>query len=272
MNTILKKYSREIIVAVIFLLAYLPAFIWMWARWWARDSYYSHGILIPFASIYLIWQIKDELKKIKPSSSPWGMPLIVAGLIIHLLSSLLRVYFSSGFSMIIVLSGLVLHFYGKDIFKKVAFPIAFLFFMVPLPMVVIANISFKLKLFAAKIAAIILNDMGLPAMQQGSIIRMRSAYVIVDDVCSGLRSLVSLTALGSIAAYWLKGPLSKRMLLFLSTIPIAVITNVCRIILLSCISEIWGTEYATGFIHDFTGFLVFAIALLLLFAVKKLIE
>ena len=266
------KYMKQIIVGIIFILTYLPTLLWMWERWWSRDSYYTHGILIPFVSGYLIWQMKDELKKIPFKESAWGIRLIIIGILIHLVSSLFRVYFSSGFSMIIVLAGLVLYFYGQEVLKKIIFPIGFLVFMVPLPMVVIANISFKMKLFAAKIAAIILNSLGIPALQQGSIIRMRSAYVIVDDVCSGLRSLISLTALGSIFAFWMKGPMFKRVLLFASTIPIAIITNVCRVIFLSCISEIWGTEYATGMVHDITGFMVFALAFILLFFVSKLLE
>ena len=272
MNEVFKKYFKEIVAGLIFLFMYLPVFVWMWDRWWARDSYYSHGILIPFVSAYLIWQMKDELKKIPRQESVWGIRLILIGIALHLLSALFRIYFSSGFSMLIVLAGMVLHFFGREVFKKIAFPIAFLFFMIPLPMVVIANISFKLKLFAAKVATFILNSMGITAIQQGSIIHMRSAHVIVDDVCSGVRSLVSLAALGSIAAYWMKSSMGKRLILFISTVPIAIITNVCRVIILSCVSEIWGAEHATGFLHDATGFMVFALACVLLYFVKRLIE
>ncbi len=267
-----RNHIAELLLGGIFLLAYLPAILWMWDRWFARDSYYSHGILIPFVTGYLIWQKREELSAIKPVKSSLGMVLIVFGLVIHLISSILRVYFSSGFSMIIVLVGVIAHFYGNQILKKVLFPILFLFFMIPLPMVVISNISFQMKLFAATLATGILNNMGLPAVQEGSILKMRHAYVIVDDVCSGLRSLISLTALGTIFAYWMKSGIFKKIILFLSTIPIAIITNVCRIVFLSFVSEIWGPEYAVGFIHDFSGFLVFGLAFVLLFFVGKLLE
>lgn len=255
-----------------FLLVYVPVFIEMWGRWFARDSYYSHGILIPFVTAYLIAQKIPELKKLKMESSPLGIVLIIVGIVLSLLSSFFRVNFTAGFSMLIVLFGLVLQFYGVKILRVIFFPLFFLVFMVPLPEVVVANLSFRLKLFAASIAAAILKGMGFLAIQEGSIIKMRNAYVIVDDVCSGLRSLISLTALGSIFAYWMKGPMWKRLLLFLTTIPIAVITNVVRVIFLSCISEIWGPEYAGGFVHDATGFLVFALAFILLYAMGKLIE
>ncbi len=272
LSNILKNYRDNIILLSAFLLCYVPALLWMWDRWFARDSYYSHGILIPFVCGYLIWQKKEELKQAKIESSPLGIWLIAGGLGVYLFSSLFRINFSAAFSIMPVLYGLILYGCGKEVFKKVFFPVTFLIFMLPLPSAAITEISFRMKLFAATIAQWSLNSMGLPAVQEGSIIKMRHAYVIVDDVCSGLRSLISLMALGTIFAYWMKTSLVKRVILFLSTVPIAIITNVCRIIFLSFVSEIWGSQYATGFIHDLSGFMVFALAFILLFGMGKLLE
>lgn len=272
MKTNLKSHTTELLLAGMFILTYVPTFLWMWDRWFARDSYYSHGVLIPFVSGFLVWQMRDELARIEPKRSPLGMPLIMAGLFIHVISSLFRVYFTSGFSMILVLAGAVLFLYGTAAFRKVIFPLGFLLFMMPVPLVVIANISFKMKIFAAQIATGLLNNIGLEAVRSGSVLKMQHAYVIVDDICSGLRSLISLTALGSIFAYWMKAPMYKRIILFLSTIPIAIATNVLRIVFLAFISEVWGPEHATGFVHDFSGFMVFALAFALLYAMGKLLE
>jgi exosortase len=269
---ILKKYSAELIIASLFLLTYVPTFIWLWDRWFARDSYYSHGILVPFVSAFLIWQKRDELAVIPKTPSKWGLPILYTGVALHLISALLRVYFSSGFSLLIVLIGLVLHLYGDKVFRKIWFPILFIIFMLPTPLVIITWASFKLKLFAAQISAFLLNKMGIMAIREGSMIYMRESYVVVDDVCSGLRSLISLTALGSLFAYMFKGPVWKKTLLFLSTIPIAVITNVFRVIILASVSEIWGAKYAEGFLHDATGFMVFVLAFILLIAVVNLLE
>ena len=139
-------------------------------------------------------------------------------------------------------------------------------------MAVISNISFRLKMFAAQLAEIVINKMGIPAIRKGSMIIMKDSYVVVDDVCSGLRSLISLTALGSIFAYMFNKTIVKRVVLFLSTIPIAVFTNMCRVVALSVISEVWGSQYAAGIVHDITGFMVFAVAFLLLLAVQNLLE
>lgn len=272
LKKIIENYKKEILTFIFFLIAYFPTFIWMWDRWFTKDSYYSHGILVPFFSAFLIWNIRKEFAEIKRQESVWGLRLIIAGLLIHLISSALRIYFTSGFSMLITLVGIVLFFWGEKYFNKMLFPLAFLFFMVPLPMVVVTNISFQLKIFAAQIAAFLLNEMRIPAVREGSIIKMRSAFVVVDDVCSGLRSLISLTALGSVFAYWMNGGIIKKILLFLSTIPIAIVTNVVRVVVLATISEIWGPQYAHGFVHDLTGWMVFGLAFVLLYSVGKLLE
>ncbi len=273
MQSIIKKYKEELSTAVLVFLAYTPTFLWMWDRWFARDSYYSHGILIPFVSAYLIWNKREELAKTPVEHSPWGLRIFLLGILMHLISALFRVYFSSGFSLVVVIFGLVLYFFGKRVFNHVFFPILFLVFMIPLPIVTIASISFKLKVFAAQMATVILNNhLRIPCFQDGSTIRMQHTQVIVDDVCSGLRSLISLTALGSIFAYWIKGGFVKKTIVFLSTIPIAVVTNALRIVFLATVSEVWGARYATGLLHDLSGFVVFAGAFILLFAVVKLLE
>jgi len=259
-------------VGILMVLIYVPSFVWMWNRWFARDSYYSHGVLVPLVTVFLIWQKKDILKKIKPETSAWGLRLFFIGIAIHLFSAFFRVYFSSGFSMIIVLLGLVLHFYGPKMLRELLFPISFLAFMVPLPMVVITNLSFRLKIFATQIAVKVLNDMGLFCVQHGSTIVLRHAYVIVEDACSGLRSLITLMALGSIFAYGMQSSFLKKIFLFVSTIPIAVISNVGRIIFLALVSEIWGTSYATGPLHEASGIIVFFGAFCLLYVVQKMME
>ena len=271
-RSFIRKYSSEILIGFLFFFTYTPTFLWMWDRWFVRDSYYSHGILIPFISVFFIWNIRADLARIQPKSSPWGLRLVVLGLIVHILSSLLRIYFSSGLSMLVVLSGIVLHFYGTRIYRKILFPILFLIFMIPAPLVLITNISFRMKIFAAEIAQTVLSQMGFLAVRDGSVIRMQHAYVVVDDICSGLRSLISLTALGAIFAFWMKTTPLKKTLLFISTIPIAVLTNVCRIVFLSIISEVWGPKYATGFIHDLSGYLIFALAYIFLFMVWRMLE
>jgi len=265
-------FKKIWILILLFILAYFSTLQWMWERWFIPGSYYSHGILIPLISVLLIWQKRDALKNTKVKSSLWGMKLFILGVVIHLLSLLFRVYFTSGFSMIIVLAGFVLCFYGKNVLQVILFPIIFLVFMVPLPVVTLINISFQLKLLSAHMATMMLNVINMHAVQQGSYILTEHASVLVEDVCSGLRSLVALMALGALFAYWLRAGKVKKTVLFLSSIPIALITNMLRIMFLAIVSEFWGTKYVPGLVEDLAGLSVFLLAFLLLSQVEQLLK
>ena len=271
-----KKIIKPLSIAILFILMYLPTFIWMWDRWMAKGSYYGHGILIPFISGFIAWQAlkkkKGEEVKTKDNPSNLGLFLIISGLFIHLISAWMRIYFSSGFSMIITLSGLALYFGGKNTFKKLAFPILFLAFMIPLPLVAIANIVFKMKIFAAQISTFFVRKMGIPAILNGSMIHMRKTNLMVGDPCSGLRSLISLLALGSIFSYYAKISYIKKGLLLAVSAPLALMSNVVRITFLCFVSEVYGSQYTKGFVHDAAGMMVFAIAFLGLVVAAKVLE
>jgi len=266
------KYLKIGLIVLTVGLVYFPTFIWMWDRWFKEESYYSHGILVPFVVIFLILFKKDELKSVKIRPDKLGLVFIVAALAVHLVSAWVKVYFTSGFSLILLTLGLALYFLGKEYFKKVFYPILFSVFMVPMPMVLIANISVKLKLFAAQCATILLNKIGIPALRDGSTIRTIHSYMMVEGPCSGLRSLISLLALGAVVAYFMKANVIKKAVLFILTVPIAICANVFRVVLLTGVNEIYGEKFAMGWFHDFSGFLLFFVALLGLMIAKKALE
>ncbi len=121
----LKSHHQELFVGILLFLASLPTIFWMWDRWFEKESYYGHGILIPIVSLFLVWKKRESLKKIRPDPSPWGIRLFILGILMYWASALLHVYFSSGFSMLIVTAGLVLHFYGEKTLKEIPLPAFF---------------------------------------------------------------------------------------------------------------------------------------------------
>lgn len=254
------------------IVAYIPTFIWMADRWNSKDSYYNHGILVPFISLFIVWLKREKLSKVSlvPVNAGW-IPF-GAGIIIHAISALLRVYFTSGFSLLLTIPGLVLLFFGKKFLKELLFPILFLVSMMPLPLVTIANISFRLKIFAAQISTAALNGMGISAIREGSVIKTMHAYLMVEDPCSGIRSLIALISLGALMAYFSNTSKIKKTILFLSAVPIAIGSNIIRIITLALASEMYGSKFATGTFHDVMGILVFVFAFLGLSLVGKALE
>jgi len=271
-KVLIRSQFKEIYVVILLLIAFVPVLIWMSDRWFAEDSYYSHGILVPIVSFLLVFRKKKALERILPEPSPWGLRVFLLGIILYWASALWHVYFTSGFSLLIIIAGLVLHFHGERTLREIAFPLSFLVFMVPLPIIVVASVCFKLKILAAYLATFILNLIGYPCVQLSSLIKMRHSYVLIEDSCGGLRSLISLTALGSLFAYQLRSGLRNKLVLFISAIPIAVIINSFRIVFLAIVGETWGTDYTQGTLHSFSGSLVFAFAFLIMLALKKILE
>ena len=123
-------------------------------RWLAPETYYSHGFLVPLISLYMIWTKKDSLSRIEFSASMSGLFIAAAGLVAHIVSAALRIYFISGFSFVFVLFGLILFFVGKKTARELLFPVGFLFTMIPLPLVLIGNLTVKLKLLVAQLSAV----------------------------------------------------------------------------------------------------------------------
>ena len=267
------NHLRTAVISLLLLIIYSPTISWMMDRWSAHDSYYSHGFLVPLVSLYILWIKRAKLSKMKLKPATWGVWLIVGGLIMHLASALLRVYFTSAFSMIPVIAGLVIYFCGVAIFRETLFAILFLVFMMPLPLVAIVGITFKMKLFAAHWANKIINAMGIRAILEGSVIKMRHTHVIVEDVCSGLRSLISLLALGTIIAY-LSAKLTrpKKVIVFFAAGAMAIFANIVRIVFMAVTSEVWGANFTEGPLHTLSGLLVFVIAFIGLMIVVKELE
>ncbi|RJP28770.1 MAG: exosortase/archaeosortase family protein [Candidatus Omnitrophota bacterium] len=263
---------RLAVIAGLIIISYIPTLIWMVERWTAKDTYYSHGFLVPFISLYLVWQKRPVLSKIKPQPLAKGWIVFAAGTLIHIISALWRVYFTSGFSILLVISGLILIFLGKEFLKKLIFPVLFLIFMIPLPLVAIANLSFKLKILAAQLSTVIINKLGVPAIRDGSVIKTMNSYIIVEDPCSGIRSLIALIALGALMAYNSSLPVIKKYILFVSAVPVAIAGNVIRIVALSLASEMYGSKLAAGLFHTVMGVVVFVFAFFALLLIGKVLE
>ncbi len=274
MNDIRYKNFKISAIIALLLVIYGPTFLWMKQRFLAADSYYSHGFLIPVIAIFLIWQKKERLMQIPIKSFGGGFYIFLGGLFLQIISAWWSISFTSGFSFLIVLIGLVLYFFGKKITKEILFPLGFLVFMIPLPLVVIAKINLKMKLFSAHWATLFLSKiMDLVAVRSGSYIKMAHCSLSVDDPCSGLKSLISLLALGAMFAYLIKTSRLKKLIIFLSSVPMALIANAIRVIFLCLVSEIYGTKIAmAGFFHNLSGLLVFVVAFIGMMFISKALD
>lgn len=267
------NYFKPIIISLLIILTYFPTFIWMIDRWKAVDSYYSHGFLVPLISGFIAWQKLKKLSglKIIPTFR-WGWLLLIAGVGIHVISALLRVYFTSAYSLLLVLSGIILLFGGKEYFKKMIFSMFFLTFMIPLPLFLTSNLSFRLKILASQLAVAIVNMAGIKAVRDGSVIMTAHSQLIVEDPCSGIRSLIALIALSFLFAYYSNITKANKIILCFAAVPIAICANVVRITVLTLVGEVYGMRFTTGLLHEIMGFGVFVLAFIGLSIFQKVLK
>ncbi len=256
-----------------FIYAFHGTFLWLYERYTNPDSHYSHGFLIPLISGYLIWRKRDELENTVISSSKIGLGLIILALLIHIGSVWTHVFFTSGFSILLLFIGLSLYLFGPQFTKKISFPLGFLIFMFPLPMGAISVFSFPLKLLVSNLGTSLLNLFGFPIFREGAIVHLARTTLTIDDPCSGIRSLISLLALGALMAYISNTSLVKKLVLFISAIPIAIFTNVLRVCALILAANWLGSQWAMPehWFHTASGMGVFGISMILLFLTMRVL-
>jgi exosortase len=246
----------------------------MYGRFIADDSYYSHGFLVPFVSAYLVWNKREELLNIQENNSWFGFAVILTALLIHVISTMFFVFFPSGISLVLLVFGIALFCKGWLYVRKIFYPIFFLFFMIPIPMDGINKIAVPLKMFVAFMSTSIIQLLGFAVFRTGYFIETAKGLLVVDNPCSGLRSLISFLALGFLMAYISNCSKWKKMIILSSVIPIAIFTNILRVCFMLLVVNYYGPSMASpnSLPHDISGYVVFILGGLLLYYVGKYID
>ena len=258
-------------IAAMVVLVYHQMFVALW-RTWATNPNYSHGYLIPPVVVFLLWRERRRYLAAREHGSTFGLVLIALALLGHVVSMRAGVFMTQGYSLVLLLFGLSIFFYGRRATRTVWFPLGYLVLMLPMPPYLMNVIAFRLKVFAASAGSGIAVRLGIPLVRSGMTIHIPAGSLRIADPCSGLRSLIALVALGALFAYLTRGKVWKRVVLFAAAVPLAVLANVIRISVLCMVANVWGIDAALGFFHDFSGLLLFMIAFVGLVTVRKLLK
>lgn len=253
------------------LIIYLPTLADLIGDWW-HDSNYSHGFLIPVVSAYLLWKKRDELKAIAASVDYLGLAIVAFGMLLFVFANGGAEYFTLRVSFVVSLFGLVYFLFGRRVIGKTWFELVFLIFMVPIPYVVYFAATFPMQLLASKITAGVLNFIGMGAVRQGNIIHIQGYSLEVAEACSGMRSVMALLALGALYAYTTQRRFAGKLILFLSTIPIAVVANVFRVFVTSLLAYTVTENVTHEPLHSIMGLSVFFVAFILMFIVGQILR
>ena len=251
------------------------AFGWLVQRWNSPYSNFSHGWIIVPASLFLVWKKRRDLAAAFPSRSVCrkGLAIVVMALFFHWLGVRVTHPRISVMALIMLLWGIPYYFWGWRVAKELIFPCSYLIFCIPLNF--LDTLTFPLRIVATKMSVLLINGLGVAVRRVGSGIYSETAQgfkLDVADPCSGLRSLLAMTALTAIYAWFTQKTILKKWVLFACAFPLAIAGNIVRITALALVAEAFGEEVATGLYHDYSGYIVFAVAILLMVGLGNLID
>ena len=232
-----------------------PMFLKLFAYGW-KNADYNHGAFILPITLFIIYSMKDQLfaEKVVRLS---GTMFFASGFLIYLYAVYNDFLFLQVIAFIWIISALFYQRLTRQSFKLLSFPLAYLFFMIPPPGLLIDAITIPLKSISTYGGYLVLKLIHIPVAVSGTILNIRGDELFVTDACSGFRSITTLMALGALYAYYQPTTNVKKWVIFWSVIPLGVLGNIARIALTGWLTFNFGLKYAEGFFHEFSGIVVF---------------
>ncbi len=256
--------------ALVVLWAYWPSLTDM-AQAWSHSSEYSHGYLVPVFAAFLLWLRRDRLATDDGRTSWWGLAFLAVAVGLRAYGTYQYRVWLEQISLLPCLAGLVLLLGGWTGWRWAWPSILFPFFMVPLPFSISRALSGPLQLLATECSTFILQTIGLPAVSEGTTIRINDAQIGIVEACSGLKMLVVFFALSTGMALVTRAPLFDRLVLVASSVPIALTSNIIRITITGLLHELANSEAANVFFHDVAGWFMMPLALGMLWLELKVL-
>src|SRR5260370_16812673 len=247
---------------VLLIACYLPVLRRL-VHQWNYDPDMGHAFFVPLIAGFIVWQRRDELAATKPKPSASGLLVVAWGGLQLFIATVGAELFTARTSFVVRLIGTVWALGGTLILKKLAFPLFLLFFMVPIPSVIYSAATFKLQILASQLADNALSVLSIPVLREGNVLELPNQRLSVVEACSGIRSLLSLTFLSLVYGYFFERKTWLRVVLFLSTIPIAIVANASRVTMTGIMTQV-KAELAEGFFHQAEGWVIFMVALVIL--------
>jgi exosortase len=260
MHPALAASGPALLVCLMLVLLYHGIAVKLVTDWYELPDF-SHGFLIPFFAAFLLWDKRRQLQSTAIEPSWAGVWLVTLGLFVLLLGIFGADLFLQRTSFILLTAGLVWTLLGRAMLGQVKFVLFVLLLAIPLPTILFNQITFPLQIVASKLASSLLPLAGVPVLREGNVIQLPTMQLEVAEACSGIRSLMSLFTVAVIYGYLLERSNWRRVVMALSSIPIAVAANGARIFGTGLCVQYWDPDKAMGFFHEFSGWLMFLVSL-----------
>jgi eight transmembrane protein EpsH (proposed exosortase) len=261
----------SVILAALVVLVYASVIKNLVVQWWT-DVNYGHGFFVPLLSGYILWHERERWTKSEVKPNNFGFVVMLGAVGLLLLGSLGAELFTGRFSMLVLLAGMILFLAGWKTLRAVSFPLGYLIWMIPIPVIIFNQITFPLQLVASRMATAGLELVQVPVLRDGNVLAMSNYSLEVVEACSGIRSLMTLIALAVAYGYLVEPRRWVRYILALVMIPIAIATNAIRILGAGMLAHRYGPSTAESFLHGFSGWFIFMSALVLMFLCHRILR
>jgi exosortase len=238
---------------------------------WYHDDNYSHGFLIVPLALYFVWERREKLRKIPVAPTALGLVVVLGSVAVLIAGILGSELFLTRISILGTLVGVTLFLGGWGCLRALAFPLAFLLLMIPIPAIIFNQIAFPLQLLASQFGESAMGLANVPVLREGNVLILANTTLEVAEACSGIRSLVSLLTLAIVLGYFSDPRGWVRTLVAFSSVPVAIVTNGFRVAGTGIAAHQFGAAAAEGFFHEFSGWLVFVSAFMLMLALQRVI-
>src|SRR5215208_4380625 len=291
-----KKLWQSLAISFAIAFAYATVLVKLFHDWW-NDENYSHGLLIPLIIGYILWSQRDKLARVpaRPTLLLGGAAILLALLTLWAGVDGAELY-TQRLSLILLLAGITVYFWGLSLLRLILVPLSLLFLAIPIPTIIFNKIAFPLQLFASRCAVWSMSVLGIPVLRQGNIIELKplnsfdTKKLEVVEACSGIRSLMTLLTLAVVFAYFSHSPSDnslrsgkrfgwlrsywfwRAVILVVSAVPIAILTNAFRVSGTGVLAHYYGTAVADGFFHSFSGWAIYIVAFILLFGIGMILD
>jgi exosortase len=244
------------------------AAVWLFApvfaglpRTWIEDPTYSHGFVVAPIALALAWRRREAWRRAPLEPDSLGFVVVAFGLALYVVGTLAAELFTARVAAILVLAGTIRYVAGRARLRVVAFPVAFLLLMIPLPAILFDRIAVSLQLVSSAIGERLLQSSGVAVLRDGNLLILANATLQVADVCSGIRSLFALLAMALLVGHLAGVSANRQLFVAAAIVPVAIALNGVRLAITGIAVAHVGRWAATGLAHEAAGWIVFAVAL-----------
>ena len=272
--TLAEGSGRSWLIALVgYAAMYLPVYWWAAEGIWQSEEQ-GHGAIVLAVLVWLFWTLRHEIDDVPAAPMPsLGWPVFVFGLFTYFVGRVFDIAILEFGSQPLVVAGTLLLLKGMPAIRIAWFPLLYFIFMIPLPGILVDAITGSLKGLIANIVESLLYVVGYPIARSGVILSIGQYQLQVADACSGLHSMFSLSALGTLFMYIMGRKSKLHMGIMLAAIlPIAFVANIIRVITLVLVTYYLGDEAGQGFLHGAAGMLLMLVALVFFFFLDAVLD